>query len=296
MVIKKKFVRFDWAIKKLLCQKANFDILEGFLTELLGYELKIIKILESESNKDDFEDKYNRVDILAELQTEELIIVEIQNEPEVDYFHRMLYGVSKVITDYISEGQSYSNVKKVIAINIAYFNLGQGNDYIYEYNGNFIGKHNGDILQPSIKQKNTFGIEHIKDIFPKYYLLKVNNFDDVAKDTLDEWIYFLKNSEIPASFKAKGLEKARKKMQYEKMSENEKSSYRKFMENRRIESSVLATAVGDSYDKGFDKGVEIGLEKVVEESLKNNLDMPIICKITGLNEIEILKIKAKLNL
>ena len=49
-------IRFDWAIKKLLRDKANFGILEGFLSELLGYDVFIIEVLESESNKDDEND------------------------------------------------------------------------------------------------------------------------------------------------------------------------------------------------------------------------------------------------
>lgn len=47
----KKLVRFDWAMKKMLCHKANFDILEGFLSELLEEDLRIKQILDSESNK-----------------------------------------------------------------------------------------------------------------------------------------------------------------------------------------------------------------------------------------------------
>jgi len=44
-------ISFDWAMKKLLRSKANFDILEGFLSELLKENLTILEILESESNK-----------------------------------------------------------------------------------------------------------------------------------------------------------------------------------------------------------------------------------------------------
>jgi len=61
----KKHIRFDWAIKRLLRQKANFGILEGFLSELLKEDIRIIEILDSESNKETEEDKYNRVDILV---------------------------------------------------------------------------------------------------------------------------------------------------------------------------------------------------------------------------------------
>jgi hypothetical protein len=63
--MKRKLVSFDWAMKRILRQKANFDILEGFLSELLKIDIKIQEMLESESNQESDADKFNRVDILA---------------------------------------------------------------------------------------------------------------------------------------------------------------------------------------------------------------------------------------
>ena len=60
-----RLIRFDWALKNILREKANFEILEGFLSELLRTDVKIDSILESESNKENDEDKSNRVDILV---------------------------------------------------------------------------------------------------------------------------------------------------------------------------------------------------------------------------------------
>ena len=132
----KKLIRFDWAIKRLLRNKANFVVLEGFLSELLFDNIKIEQILESESNRaanrQDTEDgKYNRVDILTQNSKNELIIIEIQSTYEIDYFHRMAFGVSKSISENLKIGQKYSEIKKVISVNIVYFDLGQGQDYIW---------------------------------------------------------------------------------------------------------------------------------------------------------------------
>ena len=114
----KKLIRFNWAVKKLLRNKGNFGILEGFLSELLFDDLRIEKNLESESNQESENDKYNRVDILTQNSKNELIIVEIQNTYEIDFFHRMIYGTSKALIENISLGQPYSEIKKVISINV----------------------------------------------------------------------------------------------------------------------------------------------------------------------------------
>ena len=271
----KKLIRFDWAMKKVLRHKANFGILEGFLSELLRFDVTIESILESESNKQDEYDKYNRVDILVKSENNELLLVEVQNDSEIDYFHRMLFGVSKLVTEYIKEGEPYGTIKKIYSINIVYFGLGQGKDYVYEYKGEFVGLHENDILLPTTLQKQDFKVEKVSDIFPKYYILKVNNFNNVAKNTLDEWVYFLKNSEVKDHFKAKGLDKAKEKLRYESLTDEEKKMYDRSVENRRIEMAVEYTAKLEA--KQEEK------VKIAKIAILEGFDNTIISKLTGLS-------------
>jgi predicted transposase/invertase (TIGR01784 family) len=108
-------ISFDWAMKKLLRSKANFEILEGFLGELLKESLKILEILESESNKEDRKDKFNRVDLKVKNDKNEIIIIEIQYEREFDYLQRILFGMSKVIRCHLKPFQ-YDAVPSIIMI------------------------------------------------------------------------------------------------------------------------------------------------------------------------------------
>lgn len=147
------YISFDWAIKKLLRQKDNFEILEGFLSEFLGFDVTIEEILESEANKDTAYDKFDKVDILVKSEQKELILIELQYDAESDYFHRMFYGISKLVSQYISEGQSYGTLKKAYAINIVYFGLGKGNGYLYEYRGEFFDVNSHEVLEPTDFQK-----------------------------------------------------------------------------------------------------------------------------------------------
>ena len=199
-----QLIRFDWAIKNILRQKANFVILDGFLSVVLGEQVFVQEILEGESNKDEKSDKFNKVDLLVKNSKEELIIIEVQNNKEYDYFQRMLYGTSKVITQYLNEGQEYAQVKKVYSITIAYFDLGQGEDYVYHGKTEFRGIHQKDKLQLAAKQIALFNKSHVAQIYPEYWIIKADKFDDRVSDKLDEWIYFLKNSRILDSFTAPG--------------------------------------------------------------------------------------------
>jgi len=165
-----------------------------------------------------------------------------------------------LVTEYIKEGEPYGTIKKIYSINIVYFGLGQGKDYVYQYKGEFVGLHNNDVLLPTAMQVQSYGVAKVSDIFPKYYILRVNNFNKVAENTLDEWFYFLKNSEVKDGFKAKGLDKAKEKLQYESLTEEEKKMYDRFQENRRIENSVTYTAKQEEKRNIAKKLIDIGLD------------------------------------
>jgi predicted transposase/invertase (TIGR01784 family) len=225
----KKLIRFDWAMKKMLRHKANFDILEGFLSELLGEDVKIKQVLDSESNKETEDDKFNRVDILVENEKGELVIIEVQNTQEHDYFHRMLFGASKAITEHIKEGSAYAQVKKVISVTIAYFDLGQGKDYVYHGTTVFKGIHKGDVLGLSDKQIEVYQKNSVHKIYPEYWVIKTGKFRNRINDRLDEWIYFLKNAEIKPTFSAKGLKEASEKLDTMKLPEKERVAYDKYL-------------------------------------------------------------------
>ena len=241
----KKHIRFDWAIKRLLRQKANFGILEGFLSELLKEDVTISEILESESNKEREDSKFNKIDILVKNTAGDLMLIEVQNERERDFFHRMNFGQAKLLTEHISEGEDYENIKKVFSINIVYFNLGLGTDYVYIGSTNFVGMHTDDVLELNAAQKKAYPISKVSDIFTTYYLLKVNRFDDLARDSLDEWIYFLKNNEIKDEFQAKGLREAKEKLRVDNLPDPEKKSYEKYLDSKRIEQNVYKTALAE---------------------------------------------------
>jgi predicted transposase/invertase (TIGR01784 family) len=282
---------FDWAIKKVLRHKENFDLLEGFLSELLGFDVVIVNLLESESegNQQSEKDKFDRVDILVQTKERELMLIEIQYDDEIDYFHRMVYGASKLITEYIHEGQPYGDIKKVYSINIVYFRIGQGKDYIYEYQGAFIGRKQKDILNPTKTQQTKYAIKKVADIFPKYYILRVGAFKpEQVIDPIDEWFYFLKKSEIKDSFKAKGMKRAKTVLDVERMSLEERRAYQRHVENRRVEMSVIETAL--------DKGIRTRNIEVAKTLLANGLAHELICNASKLTLDEVTQLSQGIHL
>ena len=299
----KKLIRFDWAVKKLLRNKANFGILEGFLSELLYDDIRIEKILESEGNQETEDDKrnaarFNRVDILTQNSKNELIIIEIQNTYEIDYFQRMAYGASKAMTENFNLGQEYIEMKKIISINIVYFDLGQGYDYVYKGGTVFKGLHQNDTLTLSSKQQTAFLKENISDLFPEYYIIKVNKFNNIATDSLDEWIYFLKNSEVKDGFKAKGLKQAGEVLDIMRLNQDEQYSYNRYMEYLSYKASEVFTLKLEAEEK-VREGERIINKKrnqieFSERLISKGFDNANIAELTELSIVEIDKIRVLL--
>ena len=286
--MKSTLVRFDWALKKLLRNKANFEILEGFLSVLLKRDVNIKSILESEGNRQSEDDKYNRVDLLTEIESDELVLIELQVGGQYDYFHRMLYGASKLITDNMDTGFSYDKVRKIISINIVYFDLGHGEDYVYKGVVDFRGIHKNDLLQLSALQKHKLSnLAHVSEIFPEYFILKVNDFNDLAEDSLDQWIYFLKNSEIKNEFEAKGLKKAAVELDILKLTKEDRKEYESYIEDRRVLESSIRTSWFEGEMKGIEKGIEQRNIQIAVEMINDGELNDKIRRYTGLTDEEI---------
>ena len=253
-----KYIRFDWAIKRLLRQKVNFGVLEGFLTVFLGEPITIVEILESESNQASADDKFNRVDIKARNSKGDIIIIEVQNTRELYYLERVLYGVAKAITEHINLGNSYEQVKKVYSISILYFDLGLGSDYLYHGQNQFVGVHTKDLLQIRSKERDAIVSRLPSEIFPEYILIRVNEFDRVAVTPLDEWMRYLKDGVIAADTSAPGLGEAREKLKYYSMSPEDQRAYDEHLNAVMIQNDVLNTAKLEGRAEGRAEGREEG--------------------------------------
>lgn len=301
--LKDRYIRFDWAIKRLLRQKANFDVLEGFLTVFIGEKVKIVEILESEGNQQTPDDKFNRVDIKARNSKGEIILVEVQNTSELYYLERILYGVAKAITEHIHLGDTYKEVKKVYSISILYFDIGKGADYLYVGQNKFIGVHTNDQLVITAKEKGALVQKSPAEIFPEYILVRVNEFDKVAVTPLEEWVAYLKSGVIKENTTAPGLQEARKKLQYYSMTDAERYAYDEHLNAVMIQNDVLGNAreegLAEGRAEGLTQGRAEGLAEgraeakkdIVKSMLSNGLSVEQAAKYSGLTVEEVESIK-----
>lgn len=274
--LKDRYIRFDWAIKRLLRRKANFGVLEGFLTVFLGEKITIVELLESEGNQLSEDDKFNRVYAKVLNDKGEIIIVKIQNIRKLYYLEQVLYGVAKTITEYISLGE----------------------DYLYHGQNHFIGVHTKDQLVVNTKERSVIVSKLSPEIFPEYILIRINKFDKIAVTPLEEWMDYLKRGTIRPDTMTPGLGEAREKLRYYSMTPEGRYAYDEHLNAVMIQNDVLDSAKLEGYMEGLaesraenkEKGKAKGLaEGEAEANLENakkmkamGIDLEMIRQITGI--------------
>jgi len=285
----KRLIRFDWAMKKLLRDKANFDILEGFLSALLeDEELKILHLLESESNAEDEQDKYNRVDLLCEDSQQRKIYIEIQNTRERDYMERLLYATSKIIVENQRLGEDFSQVSKVISVSILYFNLGLGDDYLYYGTTVFKGMNTGNRLVVKKRENlsETFAPKYTfveKQVFPEYYLITVERYKNIVKKWIDEWVYIFKNNEVAEGSSSKHIDKVEQKLAEMNMTDEQRKRYENYLISTARDRGMFQTATED----GIELGIKKGVGKVAQKMKRKGRPVEEIMEFTGLTQEQV---------
>lgn len=277
------YIRFDWAIKHILRDKANFGILEGLISVLLNEEVHIVELLESESNQESDTDKFNRVDIKAKNSKGHLIIVEVQLTRQLHYLYRIYYGTCRAITkrDYV--GDKYDQVKKVYSISILYCDYGQGDDYVYHGDTRFKGIHTGNDLLVNTKEEGVI-VPHLpREVFPEYYLVRVNVYDKVPETPLDEWMTYLKTGRVKEDTRTPGLQEVKKKLQYLSMSPKERRAYDAHLDNIMVQNDVLDTAHDEGYEEGRAERRAEGIASVARNLIASGMDDATVSTLTGLD-------------
>jgi predicted transposase/invertase (TIGR01784 family) len=290
--MEREIISFDYAIKNILRDKANFDILSGFLTELLNKPVNVQEVLESEGNTSAPDDKINRLDLKAKIDNDEIAVFEIQYFDQIDFLGKVLFNACKAVVEQISSGELF-DVKKVYSVNIAYFGMGAKDEYLFVANlTDFIGVHYEETI-PFAQNINT---EVPQYIHPHYFLILPNVFKKDKEDKkekwtpFDEWIYVLKNASVKSEFTAAGIQAASEKLNVLKMTPQQKADYERQHRMNISQKSQLYTAEL----KGRSEGEAIGLEKEKEQAVvrgyKKGYSTDVIAEFTDFSPDQILKI------
>ncbi|GHV11962.1 hypothetical protein AGMMS49938_03620 [Fibrobacterales bacterium] len=243
-------ISFDYAMKTVLRDPSNFDILSGFLTELFEKKVEVQALIESESASEVKYGKINRVDMKVQIEGKEIVVVELQYLDQLDFYQRILFGVSKAVVEQIGSGQEYGKIKKVYSVDITYFDIGSDTDYLFHGKTELVGVHSKEVLKLSKEQRAKYKKGTIAGLYPEYFLINTRNFNDEIKNRFDEWVYVLKNSTTKDNFKAAGIKSASKKLDYLKLSPEAKLRYDRDLDRRLNWESAIRTKIDKARSDG----------------------------------------------
>jgi predicted transposase/invertase (TIGR01784 family) len=304
----KPLISFDYAIKYLLRNKGDYDIVEGFISALLAMEgykpVKINALLESESNRESADLKRSIADLVVQDDQGNKYIVEIERSFTPNFMHKACFNTSRLVVDSISGNQDYTTIKKVFHISLLYFATQQMKKPIYH------GKtiiHKIDTAHPvdfRIANQGLVMFEH-KNIFPEYFFISIPLFDEVIHQEIDEWLYMMKHSEVREDFKSPTMKKVKERLAVLKMSEADRIAYYSYLKEAVHSQDVLLAAEQKGEARGIERGKAEGLQEGMEKGkseekmeiaqamFSKNIDIQTITEVTRLSAAEIERLTSK---
>lgn len=277
---------FDYGIKYLLKNKGDYEIVEGFISALLGTEgygpVKISALLDTESNKERFGLKRSIADIVVVDEQKHKYIVEIERLSTSNFMHKACFNSSRLIVDSVEAGDDYTTIKKVFHISLLYFKVnGLMNPLCH---GKTIMKEI-DLEHPIDLNISTMGGEifELSKVFPEYFIISIPMFDGIIKQEIDEWLYVMKYSDVKEDFKSPYMKKVSDRLSKLKMSEEELANYYKYV--KEVITQRDATEAAEA--KGRVEGKAEGIKEIAQKLLKQNMELKMIADLTGLSISEL---------
>ena len=276
--------KMDIIFQAIFGEVGSENITKDFLEKILKRKIEKISLDKNPILRRELkDDKLGVLDIVTELDGKEKCNIEMQLIDKNNIIERMLYYWSKMYTRQIKAGDDYKKLEKTIVILIADFNI-KGLEEV-EYHSTW------KIIETNSVKKLILTDKFELDIIE---LLKIKGREN-EKDQLLDWLIFLENPESERVTRKmeenENLKEAVEKL--DRISEDEKMQ-------RIIE--LREKAIRDEhaiYDKGLDDGIEEGKAKgarekqieIAKSMLKENMDIEMIIKITGLTKQEIEKLQ-----
>lgn len=274
------YIRFDWAMKRLLRQRDNYAVLEGLLTILLNMQVRILLIIDSTPYKDDDIPERFRMNLLIANEKDECALVEIQNNNEYAYYQRVIFGLSSQLTDFVNRYKDgYGPIGKVYSVNIVYFPLVHGKDFVYHGKTVLHGIHTDELLDLSPFQQQVFEADETHCLYPEYYILKVCDFNKIPQSPLEEWMYYLNTGNVPDKVTAPGLDMVKKQLRLEQLKQEDVKAYHRHLNDL----AILRDNLYAEHTEGYIEGVL----RTARNLKKMGMDVAFIAQVTGLLTDEI---------
>lgn len=290
----KPLISFDYAIKYLLKDKGDYSIVEGFISALLktrGYkDVKIIALLDSESNKEDSKSKRSLADVIVEDEDHKKYIIEIERSVKDSFVHKSLFNASRLIIDNLAQREDYTDIIKVFHISLLYFPIGNNQGAIYHGKTIIHEIDTNEKLSVHIKNAETGRIFDATDIMPEYFFISIPLFNDKLEREIDDWLHVMKYDEVPEIFHSPYMIQVAEKLSILKMTSEERANYSYYQKKLHNDRDELAAAEARGEAKGEARGEAKEKQKNLEEKkviasrlISKGISIQEAAELTGLS-------------
>lgn len=238
-------------------------------------------------------ERNSQVDLLCELQDGSLILAEVQVIPQNFWDQRALAYAADLYTRQLKVGSQWSDLKKVICINI----LGGGKDsikwhhpkkfkhFLFKDQDNSAISSGIEIFQYPLYYSDTFeeASKSLKDELRKTALKDWLELLENAGRKQQEEVEFVKTSSVRDAYDRIKIEKLPKEVQAEnlKQAEDMFESYSQYTETLTTEARKTGEQIG------LEKGKAEEKKNMARKMLTLGISVKDTCEVTGLSENEI---------
>jgi len=287
--------RVDFAFKKLFGSEENKDLLISLINAIVSERDQVAEVeLKNPYNLAAYQaGKMSVLDIKARSVDGRWFNVEMQISEDYHFDKRAIYYWAKLVTEQLSEGMMFKELKKTFSINILDFN------FIFDR----AEMHNCyKIINTATGQD-----DRLHDVFELHYieLRKFHKNYQQITTALDRWSTFLtkaqqldKNALPPQLADDPAISKALQAVD-RMFDEEERQIYEVRMQAiAEVESkiaSALETGLERGIQQGMDRGMALGLEQGKQQAIQEialklreqGVPLAMIAATTGLSEAQI---------
>ena len=286
----KPLVSFDYAIKYLLKDKGDYSIVEGFISALLktvGYkDVKIIALLDSESNKEDGKSKRSLADVIVEDEDHRKFIIEIERSVKDSFVHKSLLNISRLIIDNLAQREDYTDIIKVFHISLLYFPIGNNQGAIYHGKTIIHELDTAEKLSVHIKNIETGKIFDATDIMPEYFFISIPLFNDQLEREIDDWLHVMKYDEVPNSYHSPYMTQVAEKLSILKMTSEERANYSYYRKKLHNDRDELAAAEARGREEEQQKNLE-EKKAIASKLIKKGMSIQEVAELIGISADQI---------
>jgi predicted transposase/invertase (TIGR01784 family) len=259
------------------------------LLKTQGYKnVRIIALLETESNKEDSKSKRSLADLIVEDEDNRKYIIEIERNLKDSFIHKSCFNTSRLIVDNLAQRQDYTQIIKIFHISLLYFPIGTGAIYhgktiIHEIESK-------EKLTVHIKNQETGKFFDATDILPEYFYISVPLFNDRLEREIDEWLHIMKYDEVPSHYTSTYMSQVADKLSILKMTKEERENYTYYQKKIYNDRDELKAAEERGLAEGKELGLAEGKAELIKMMIQNGYSIDKIAEITGMSLKEVKKL------